>query len=95
MIRSQFIGEVNYMKTFIVHSDIPRDKLPNASGWILALPKMLTAEGIRDVTFKTAYCCTPDKKVIAEFSGPDKEAIDKALSKIGMPVTAVMEATKV
>jgi len=56
---------------------------------------MLTEEGIKDVTFKTAYCCAPDKKVIAEFWGPDKEAVNKALSKIGMPVTAVMEATKV
>jgi hypothetical protein len=95
MIQSQSIGEVNDMKTFIVHSDIPRDKLPNASGWVLGVPRMLTEEGIKDVTFKTAYCCTPDKKVIAEFWGPDKEAVNKALSKIGMPVTAVMEATKV
>jgi len=47
------------------------------------------------VTFKSAYCCTPERKIIAEFQGPDKETVKKALQKIELPFTAVMEATKV
>ena len=45
--------------------------------------------------FKTAYCCTLDGKIIAEFESDYEEAVKKALTKIKMPFTSVMEATKV
>jgi len=81
-------------KTFVVNSDIPVGKL-DVPAWVLSIPKMLMNAGTDNVRYKTAYCCTPDKKVIAEFEGPDKETVRKALKGINMPFTAVMEATKV
>jgi len=56
---------------------------------------MLLNRKIDNVKFKTAYCCTPERKVIAEFVGPDKETVSSALTKIHLPFTVVMEATKV
>jgi len=44
--------------------------------------------------YETAYCCTPDRKVISEFEGPDKNTVRKALKEISIPFTAVLEATK-
>jgi len=44
---------------------------------------MLLNRKIDNVKFKTAYCCTPERKVIAEFAGPDKETVSSALTKIG------------
>jgi hypothetical protein len=82
-------------KTFVVHSDVPNTVKTNVSAWVLGTPKLLSEKGIKDVKFKAAYCCTPDRKIIAEFEGPDKEAVTKALQKIELPFTAVMEATKV
>ena len=83
------------MKTLVVYSDIPRSHLADAVPWMLGVPAMLSKQGVKDVKFKTAYCCTPEGKIIAEFEGPDKEAVKKALEKIEMPITAIMEATKV
>jgi hypothetical protein len=80
-------------KTFVVNSDIPSSMKTNVSAWLLGTPKLLSEKGIRDVKFKNAYCCTPDMKIITEFEGPDKEAVTKALQKIELPFTAVMEAT--
>lgn len=82
------------MKRFIVNSDVPHQR-SDGIAWVRGVPKMLSDEKIRDVKLKTAYCCTPEKKIIAEFEGPDKETVSSALNKIGMPFTAVMEATKV
>jgi len=82
------------MKKFVVNSDIDPVQT-NIAIWITAIPKMLRDERIENVKLKTAYCCTPDRKVIAEFEGPDKETVSSALNKIKMPFTVVMEATKV
>jgi hypothetical protein len=56
---------------------------------------MLAEAKVKDVKYKSAYCCTPDKKVIVEFESSDKDTLKKGLTTIGMPFTAVMEATKV
>jgi len=50
---------------------------------------------VKDVKYKTAYCCMPDKRVICEFEAPDKDAVKNALSKIGIPFTTLMEAEKI
>jgi hypothetical protein len=81
-------------KTFIVHSDIPAGKL-DVPGWIIGIPKLLLDAKLETVRFKTSYCCTPDKKIICEFEGPDKDAVSKALNKIGVPFTAIMEVTRI
>ena len=82
-------------KTFVVHSDVPSSLTTNVAAWVTGTPKLLSQKGIEDVKFKSAYCCTPERKIIAEFQGPDKETVKKALQNIGLPYTAVMEATKV
>jgi hypothetical protein len=61
----------------------------------MAIPQLLTKAKVDDVKFKTAYCCTLDGKIIAEFESDYEEAVKKALTKIKMPFTSVMEATKV
>jgi len=81
-------------KTFVVNSRIPAGKT-DATTWLLSIPKMLTNAGTDNVRYKTAYCCTPGKKVIAEFKGPDKRTVSKALKGIGMPFTSITEAKKV
>jgi hypothetical protein len=82
------------MKTFVVYSDIPAGKV-DASAYVLAFPKMLREAKVENVKYKTAYCCTLDGKIIGEFEGPDKETVRSTLTKVGIPFTAVMEATKV
>jgi hypothetical protein len=59
--------------------------------WILSIPKMLSQAGIDNVKYKTAYCCTPDRKVICELEGPDIDGVKTALTKIGIPFTEVNE----
>ena len=81
------------MKSFIVFSEISKKKGDVA--WLMAVPQILTKAKVDDVKFKTAYCCTLDGKIIAEFESDYEEAVKKALTKIKMPFTSVMEATKV
>jgi hypothetical protein len=82
------------MKTFVVHSDVPVGKL-DVPEWVLGVPKLLAEAKLDNVRLKTAYCCTPDRKIIAEFEGPNKDAVSKALNKIGVPFTAMIEVVKV
>ncbi len=79
---------------FIVNSDVPPQEIDGLA-WVRGIPMMLRNRKIEDVKFKRAYCCTPERKMIAEFEGPDKETVSSALSKINLPFTVVMEATKV
>lgn len=81
------------MKSFVVFSEISKKKGDVA--WLMAIPQLLTKAKVDDVKFKTAYCCTLDGKIIAEFESDYEEAVKKALTKIKMPFTSVMEATKV
>lgn len=81
------------MKSFVVFSEISKKKGDVA--WLMAIPQLLTKAKVDDVKFKTAYCCTLDGKIIAEFESDYEEAVKKALTKIEMPFTSVMEATKV
>jgi hypothetical protein len=81
------------VKRFIVNSDV---QAPGTDvSLVRTIPVMLRSAKIENVKLKTAYCCTPDRKIIAEFEGPDKETVSSALSKINMPFTVIMEATKV
>jgi hypothetical protein len=79
-------------KTFVVQTDIPHSLSINVSDWMQRIPDLLSQKGVNDVKFKTAYCCTPDRKIIAIFEGPDEEAVTNALGKIQMPFTVIMEA---
>jgi len=81
------------MTTFVVHSDLPCD-ISGATKWVSEVPKMLAEHRVSDVRLTTAYCCIPDKKIVAEFEGPDKEAVRRALSGIGMSITDISESIK-
>jgi hypothetical protein len=81
------------MKMFVVHSDVPPGEM-DVTAWVLGIPKLLTQNRVPNVKFVTAYCCTPDRKIIAEFQADDKQVVSSALTKIGMPFTQIMEATK-
>jgi len=78
------------MKTFIVHTDVPAGKM-DVPGWVTGVPKMLSAAKFEGIKLKAAYCCTPEKKIICEFEGPDMSSVKNAVDKIGLPVSAIME----
>lgn len=82
------------MKRFVVNSDVPEEEL-DIPGWLMGVVKMISKEKIENVKFITAYCCTPDRKIIAEFESLDKETLRGALKRLRMPFTVVMEATKI
>jgi hypothetical protein len=81
-------------KTFIVHTDVPVGNI-DVPAWVTGIPKMLSNANVEDISLRTAYCCTPEKKVIAEFQAPDEGTLKRILEKIGIPFTAIIESTKV
>jgi hypothetical protein len=78
------------MKTFIANTDVPAGKM-DVQAWITGVPKMLSAAKVEGVKLKAAYCCTPEKKIICEFEGPDINSVKNALEKIRLPVSAITE----
>ena len=83
------------MKVFIVNTDISGSRVDSADSWTMVrgTKKMLTDSKIEDVKLKTAYCCSPDRKIIAEFHASDKQALSSALNKIGFPFSEINEVT--
>lgn len=82
------------MKVFIVNSDIGPGEMDSIA-WARGIPKMLSNAKIENVTLKTAYCCTPDKKMIAEFRANDKQALTSSLNKIEFPFSEISEVTDI
>jgi hypothetical protein len=82
------------MKVFIVNSDIAPGEMDSIA-WVRGIPKMFTESKIENVKFKTAYCCTPDKKMIGEFHADDKETLRSGLTKIGFPFAEIHEVTTI
>jgi len=84
------------MAKFIVHSGIPRGQM-DAVACGMGVPKMLKEAGVKDVGQTRCFCCEPPsmKKLIMEFNAPNKEALSKALEKIGFPVESITEVTEV
>jgi hypothetical protein len=52
---------------------------------------MLTSGKIKDVTVKSCYCCTDEKRVAFIIEAPSQDALLEALEKIDLPVAAVTE----
>lgn len=78
------------MPSFLVNSAILRsgkDPKTCASG----AAKMLTSGKIKDVTVKSCYCCTDEKRVAFIIEAPSQDALLEALEKIDLPVAAVTE----
>ena len=82
------------MKLYIVNSDIAPGEM-DAQAWVRSIPQMLTDAKIENVKLKTAYCCTPDKKMIGAFHASDKETLTSALKKIEFPFSEIMEVTDI
>ena len=78
------------MKTFIVNTDVPAGKM-DVPEWVTGIPKMLSAAKVEGTKLKSAYCCTPEKKIICEFEGPDMNSVKNAVGKIGLPVSSIVE----
>lgn len=88
------------MTKFIVHTDILAKEL-GPFGFTTSVPKMLDEARIDDVAFRLAYICplaichcVKDRKVICEFDGHDEDSVRAALSKIGLPATAILAKPK-
>jgi hypothetical protein len=78
------------LPSFLVNSAILRsgkDPKTCASG----AAKMLTSGKIKDVTVKSCYCCTDEKRVAFIIEAPSQDALLEALEKIDLPVAAVTE----
>jgi len=84
------------LSRFRVHTDIlARDLDP--FGFSSSVPKMLNEANLTSILFRQAYICplaichcAKDRKVMVELDGPDENAVRAALSKIGLPATAIV-----
>jgi len=79
------------MKVFTVNSHIAPEQLDSMS-WVRGISRLLKDANIENVKLKTAYCCTPDKKMIGEFQATDKQTLTSALNKIQFPFSEITEA---
>jgi len=84
------------MTKFMVHTDILAKEL-SPIGFSHSVPKMLAEKQLKDVSLKNAYVCTlaichcaQERKVICDFEAPDEDTVRNALSKIGLPITAIL-----
>ena len=79
----------------MVHTDVfAKDLSP--FGFIQTVPKMLRDAKL-NVAFTQAYVCplafchcVKDRKVVCEFDGTDEDTVRSALTKIGLPATAIL-----
>ena len=84
------------MSRFIVHTDVLASEL-GPLGFMKSVPGMLSKEHVNDVKFHQAYICTlkichcvNDRKMMCEFEGPDETSVRDALTKIELPVAAIL-----
>ncbi|MGD6808378.1 MAG: hypothetical protein ACQCN3_01635 [Candidatus Bathyarchaeia archaeon] len=82
------------MPSYIVDSAILRSgKDPKTCATGAA--KMLTSNKIKDITVKSCYCCTDEKRVAFLIDAPSQDALLEALEKIDLPVSAIKEVQEV
>jgi len=82
---------------FMVHTDVFVKDLSPAT-FMTTVPRMLhDAEFSSSVVIKHAYpcplsiChCVKERKMMCEFDGPNEETVRTALTKIGLPATAIL-----
>jgi hypothetical protein len=84
------------MTKFLVHTDVLAKDL-GPFGFTSSVPKMLSDAQLKDVVFKQAYVCplaichcVKERKVICEFDSTDENTVRNALTKIGLPATAIL-----
>lgn len=82
------------MPSYLVNSAILRSgKDPKACASGAA--KMLTEGRIKDITVKSCYCCTDEKRVAFVIDAPSQDVVLEALEKIDLPVAAITKIQEV
>ena len=83
------------MTKFMVHTDILAKEMSPLT-FTQSVPRMLRDTKL-DVTFRQAYVCpltichcVKERKMVCEFDGTDEATVRSALSKIGLPATAIL-----
>jgi hypothetical protein len=84
------------MTRFLVHTDLVASQLDPAE-LNVSVPKMLSEAKLSNVALKQAYVCrltichcVNDRKVMCEFDSTDEATVRSALTKIGLPLTAIL-----
>ncbi len=78
------------MPNYIVNSAILRSgKDPKTCATGAA--KTLASGKIKDITVKSCYCCTDEKRVAFLIEAPSQDTVLEALEKIDIPVASIME----
>ena len=80
----------------MVHTDVFAKDLDSV-GFTMSVPQLLQEAKLSQIAFKTAYICpysichcVKDRKIVCEFDSPDQETLRTALTKIGLPATAIL-----
>ncbi len=82
------------MPSYIVNSAILRSgKDPKSCATGVA--KMLTEGKIKDITVKSCYCCTDEKRVAFVVEGASQDAVLEVMEKIDLPVASILEVQEV
>jgi len=80
------------MPTYMVNSAILR-KDPQACAQGAA--KLLTSGKVKDVTVRSCYCCTADKRVAFVVDAASQDLVLETMEKIDIPVASIMEAEEI
>jgi hypothetical protein len=82
------------MPSYIVNSAILRSgKDPKTCATGAA--KMLTSGKIKDITVKSCYCCTDEKRVAFAIDAPSRDAVLEVMEKFDIPVASILEVQEV
>ena len=82
------------MPRFIVNSAILRsgiDPRTCATG----AAKMLTSGKIKNISVKSCYCCSDQKRVAFVIEAPSRHELLDVMEKIDVPVASIMEVEEV
>ena len=81
---------------FLVHTDVLAREMDELA-FTTTVPHMLYEAKCGKVSLKLAYICNysichcvKQRKMMCEFDGPDEDTLRSALTKIGLPVTAIV-----
>lgn len=57
--------------------------------------KMLTSGKIKDITVKSCYCCTDQKRVAFIVEAPSEDRLMEVMEQINIPIASIMEVEEV
>jgi hypothetical protein len=83
--------EEKKMATFVVNSAIIRP-LQDPKACALGAPKALMQSGVKDVCFRTCYCCSEYGSVVFVIDGPNRNRVLEVFNQINIPVASIVEA---